>query len=116
MAAGGNSTTIAVRHKLLAQRDEVRRLTESGAHSRAPVELDQTRVGRLSRMDAIQQQAMALEADRRRTIELHRIDAALKRIEDGEYGYCLQCGGEIAAKRLDLDPTAPLCINCAREG
>ena len=114
MPAGGNSTTAAARQELLARRDDVRRLADSGADSRAPVELDQTRVGRLSRMDAMQQQAMALEADRRRTIELHRIEAALKRIEDGEYGYCLQCGGEIAAKRLDLDPTAPLCINCAR--
>ena len=115
MTASGKAQS-AARRQLLARREELRRLTKSAAEARATVELDQTRVGRLSRMDALQQQAMALESNRRRTVELSRIEAALKRIDDGEYGYCLECGGEIATKRLDLDPTAPLCITCARKG
>jgi len=78
-----------------------------------PVELDQTRVGRLSRMDALQGQAMAQETERRRNNELQRIDAALARVDTGDYGYCVICGEEISSKRLALDPSTPLCIDCA---
>ncbi|HUS54324.1 MAG TPA: TraR/DksA C4-type zinc finger protein [Thermohalobaculum sp.] len=80
---------------------------------RAPVELDQQAVGRLSRMDALQVQAMAMETSRRRATELRRITAALVRIDEGEFGYCLKCGDEIAARRIELDPATPLCIGCA---
>ncbi len=77
------------------------------------MELDQTRQGRLSRIDALQQQAMAAETQRRRTLELRRIDAALRRIDAGEYGYCLTCGEEIAPARLKFDPAATQCVPCA---
>ncbi len=77
------------------------------------VELDQTRQGRLSRMDAMQQQAMAAETHRRRAMELKRIAAALARIESGDYGYCLTCGEEIPAGRLQIDPAATQCFHCA---
>jgi DnaK suppressor protein len=80
---------------------------------RAPVELDQQAVGRLSRMDALQVQAMAQETSRRRRSELRRITAALARIDEGEFGYCIECGEEIAARRLALDPATPYCIDCA---
>jgi DnaK suppressor protein len=80
---------------------------------RAPVELDQQAVGRLSRMDALQVQSIALETSRRRGTELRRITAALARMDEGEFGYCLECGDEIAARRIELDPAAPLCIACA---
>jgi DnaK suppressor protein len=83
------------------------------ADQRAPVELDQQAVGRLSRMDALQVQAMAQESSRRRTAQLRRIAAALARIDEGEYGYCIKCGDEIARRRLELDPAAPMCIGCA---
>ncbi|SIO11172.1 transcriptional regulator, TraR/DksA family [Rhodovulum sp. ES.010] len=78
------------------------------------VELDQQSVGRLSRMDALQQQAMAKAQQGRRAGAERRIKAALARIENGEFGYCTECGEGIGARRLDLDPTAPTCINCAR--
>ena len=103
----------ATRTRLIADRDELRRLTESTEQSRKPVELDQTRVGRLSRMDALQGQAMAIETERRRKVELRRVEAALARLDEGEYGACVDCGEEIEPKRLDLDPTAPLCMDCA---
>ncbi|SLN14268.1 RNA polymerase-binding transcription factor DksA [Pseudoruegeria aquimaris] len=45
--------------------------------------------------------------------ELRQLEIALKRIDEGEYGYCVQCGAEIAPQRLDLLPTTPLCAGCA---
>ena len=95
-------------------RDELSELSRIAAESRKPVELDQTSVGRLSRMDAIQGQAMQLETERRREIELTRIDAALERIETGNYGYCTVCDEDISLKRLEHDPSAPNCIDCQR--
>ncbi|MCH8155957.1 MAG: TraR/DksA C4-type zinc finger protein [Proteobacteria bacterium] len=100
--------------RLLARRQELVHLTEASVEARRPVELDQARVGRLSRMDAMQSQAMSIETDRRRQVEVRRIDAALTRLDDGEYGFCASCGEAIALKRLEFDPTTPVCIDCAR--
>ena len=77
------------------------------------VELDQTRVGRLSRMDAMQLQQMELALDRRQQQELAALHAALKRLEQGEFGFCYRCGDEINPKRLEIDLAATLCIDCA---
>ena len=103
----------AMKARLEEQREEVRQLLETSAGSGRAVELDQTRVGRLSRMDALQSQAMAAETERRRGHELRRIEAALGRIAEEEFGYCLSCGEDIAPKRLELDPTTPICVDCA---
>ena len=105
----------AVRSELEALRERVIAATEQGAEAARPVELDQTRVGRLSRMDALQGQEMARAAERRRDIELRKIDAALARLDSGDYGWCVSCGEEIAAERIRLDPAAPVCIDCARK-
>ncbi len=88
-------------------------ISQTGDVAAATVELDQTRVGRLSRMDAMQAQAMSQEARRRRQLELARIEQALQRIDSGAFGFCLQCEEPIAAGRLELDPSIPLCIHCA---
>ena len=77
----------ATKTKLQARRKELRALEATAEDSRRPVELDQTRVGRLSRMNALQDQAMALETERRRGGELNRIEAALERLAAGDYGY-----------------------------
>lgn len=106
----------SLRDRLIARREELRALAEVTRDSRAPVELDQQSVGRLSRMDALQGQAMAVETERRRKVELARIDAALARMDAGEYGWCVSCGEAIGGKRLDLDPAVPTCIACARKG
>lgn len=100
------------RRRLEDRREELQSLDAAMADSRRPVELDQSRVGRLSRMDALQDQAMALETERRRGVELKRIEAALARIESGDYGYCLSCDDELLEKRLELDPAATLCVDC----
>ena len=105
----------AAKARLLARQQDLLRLAEASAEARRPVELDQARVGRLSRMDALQSQAMSVETHRRRRVELHRIDAALGRIEAGDYGFCVSCGVSIALKRLEFDPTTPVCIDCAKD-
>ena len=97
----------------MARKQELQALAASSADARKPVELDQTSVGRLSRMDAMQGQAMALETEQRRKNELTKIDSALIRLNEDEYGYCLSCGEEISPKRLDLDPAIATCIDCA---
>lgn len=101
------------RQILLEREKEIRAQEQETADQRAPVELDQQSVGRLSRMDALQVQAMAQETSRRRAAELRRISAALARIDEGEFGYCIKCGDEIAERRLELDPATPMCVECA---
>lgn len=101
------------RCQLEKRRDELLSLIEMESESTKPVELDQTRVGRVSRVDALQGQAMSIEVGRRRHVELQNIRVALGRIEDGEFGYCLECGNQIAIKRLELDPSVKFCIDCA---
>jgi len=98
---------------LIARRAELEDLQRLSEAAQGPVMLDQQSVGRLSRMDAMQQQAMAQAQDRARQKERVMIDAALTRIRDGDYGYCAECGEEIAEKRLALNPSAALCIRCA---
>ena len=100
--------------RLKKMRKEVKIISEVTEESRQPVELDQTAVGRLSRMDALQSQAMQIETERRRIIGIQRIDSALQRIKDEEYGFCTGCGYEIEPKRLENDPTIPTCIDCAK--
>jgi len=106
----------AMKARLEEMKAELERLAHEHEHDGDPVELDQTTQGRLSRMDALQGQAMAQEVARRRDTELKRIYAALKRIEDGDYGHCVSCDEVIQAKRLEFDPSVPNCISCARGG
>jgi DnaK suppressor protein len=95
------------------ERAEIIRQIEESREHRAPVELDQQSVGRLSRMDAMQQQAMALDLTRRRQHRKVAIDKALTRVRNGEYGYCVGCGEAIAVRRLEVDPTFEVCVRCA---
>ncbi|MGD2132782.1 MAG: TraR/DksA C4-type zinc finger protein [Maricaulaceae bacterium] len=89
-------------------------MSEGAAEDRKPVELDQQSVGRLSRLDSMQVQAMAKAAEARRAGEIKRIDAALARLDAGEYGWCVTCGEAISADRLSIDPAAPQCAACAQ--
>ena len=91
---------------------ELEALEEEFSATGNPVELDQAKVGRLSRMDALQGQQMALEASRRRRQRLGLIRAALRRITEGEFGRCLECDEEIAIRRLGVDPASERCISC----
>lgn len=104
------------KQRLMARRQELAALSAIAEESRGAVELDQSKVGRLSRMDAMQQQEMAKASEVHRSQELRRIDAAMARIAAGDYGYCVQCDEAIAPKRLEIDPAVALCIDCAGGG
>jgi DnaK suppressor protein len=93
--------------------DELRTASASTAESRKPVELDQSSVGRLSRIDSMQMQEMALASERRRETELLRIEAAIRRIDNEDYGFCIVCDEPIAPRRLEADPAVPTCVRCA---
>ncbi len=102
-----------IRQALIQRESELRSIEESSRDTTQPVELDQASVGRLSRMDAMQGQQMALETARRRQQELAAVEGALSRIELGEYGDCIVCGEEINVRRLLVAPTSTRCVACA---
>lgn len=101
------------RQRLLGLRAELTALEETSHRAEQPVQLDQQSIGRLSRMDAIQGQQMAKESARRRQQQLARIEGALRRIDDGDFGYCFVCDEEIDIRRLEADPAITRCIGCA---
>ncbi len=99
--------------RLRDELDALRRASEQTAETRKPVELDQQSVGRLSRMDAMQQQAMAAAQETRRHARIRALEAALRRLEGDDFGWCAVCGGFIGEKRLEVDPTIQRCRDCA---
>lgn len=109
-----NDSTQKFEADLRARLADLDALSALSADGRKVVELDQQSVGRVSRMDAMQAQSMALATEERRTTERGRIAAALKRVASGDYGYCLNCDEEIDPRRLTIDPAAPLCLDCAK--
>lgn len=110
MAATGTE----YREKLLALRQSLETHSNDTADNRKAVALDQQSVGRLSRMDAMQQQAMAKAQEAARQRDLVRIEQALRRLDAGEYGECEVCGEKLPAGRLAIDPMAQTCVNCAQ--
>ncbi|MDF1775347.1 MAG: TraR/DksA C4-type zinc finger protein [Rhizobiaceae bacterium] len=101
------------RNRLSRRKAELEELSRLSEGSRSTVMLDQQAVGRLSRMDSMQQQAMAEAQERARQRDLLRIEMAERRINEGDYGYCDGCDNEIPDKRLEIDPMAEKCVQCA---
>lgn len=101
-----------MREQLNTQRKLLRRNLSEFSEAGAPVELDQTRQGRLSRMDAMQQQAMAQASSSQARVRLMAIEAALTRLDDGSFGDCAECDEPISVGRLRARPEARLCIGC----
>lgn len=99
--------------KLVAEQQKLQHEAVQAEQSSATVVLDQQSVGRLSRIDAMQAQAMAQELARRRARQLLEITAALKRIDSDDYGYCQHCDEPISAARLGINPASRYCLNCA---
>ncbi len=110
----GDTELARYRARLEADLAALERADERGQDSRKTVELDQQSVGRLSRMDALQHQAMAQANHGRRAQAQRRLLAALARIEAGEFGECSECGEDIPRGRLDIDPAVPTCVSCAQ--
>ena len=101
----------AERRALMKLREDLAALVSAAAEGSRPVDLDEP-IGRISRVDAMQQQKM-LAANRQAAQQRRRqVDAALDRIEAGEYGECQGCGEEIEPRRLGAHPEAPLCLDC----
>lgn len=101
--------------QLQALQKELSTQLEQRRSASAAVELDQSKLGRLSRMDAMQQQAMSLASDQRAAQHLLRVRSALKRLSDGSYGICLKCAEPLPQARLGSDPCAVLCMECQLE-
>jgi DnaK suppressor protein len=104
-----------IRARLTSQREALRVQLEQLRETAAPVSLDLS-IGRLSRMDAMQQQQMANATRRRADAELGQIAAALHRLDAGSFGECASCGDDIDRRRLLARPSAPCCRDCEGGG
>ena len=106
-----------LREWLVEQKCELQILVDHAESGTQPVQLDQQSVGRVSRIDAIQQQHMAIANQQQASAQLRKVERALQRIEVGDYGECQECGEAIVLARLQVQPFAEMCINCqqARE-
>ncbi|WP_206081099.1 TraR/DksA family transcriptional regulator [Marinobacter orientalis] len=102
------------RRLLLDWRDDLQSTSEVREQGSGTVHLDQQSVGRLSRMDAMQGQALAKAGKERAELQLRQIEAALTRIDNNDFGDCMECGEPINPRRLEIDPTVRYCIECAR--
>ena len=100
------------RLSLISSKEEIEQIRKTNTEAAGTVTLDQSMMGRLSRMDALQDQQMAQETTRRRKIQLQKIDSALRRMDAGNYGYCLLCGDEIETARLEFDSASTRCRGC----
>jgi DnaK suppressor protein len=99
------------RRALQKLHEELSELVASTREAVKPVDLDEP-IGRLSRVDAMQQQRM-VAANRQAAQQRRRqVEAALGRIDSDEYGECLDCGEDIEPGRLEVQPEAPLCLEC----
>lgn len=107
------SAEAEIREIILQKLADLEEQDRLGREGQAVVELDQQAVGRLSRMDALQSQAMAKATQAQREIQFKALKAALKRMEDDDYGYCQDCGEDIPDARLKLNPAVLKCMSCA---
>ena len=100
--------------RLRAELTDLKALRDGTKLDRKPVELDQQSIGRVSRIDSLQMQAMSNAAEARRQQRVRALEAALQRIEQDEYGYCVECAEPISLGRIETDPAVTRCITCAR--
>lgn len=96
--------------RILEKLERSMRTTEEALQ---PVQLDQTAVGRLSRIDSLQNQGLTRNLQEREQVKLGLVVAALQRIVEGGYGLCVECRGEISFERLQVFPETPTCSGCA---
>lgn len=104
----------ALRAKLEDLKEDLATQLSSHADAVKPVKLDQTAVGRVSRMDALQGQALAKATRRAMALQLAQCKAALQAVLRDEYGFCRRCQEPIGWKRLCARPESPFCMKCQR--
>ena len=102
----------ALRHELDRQLAKLKRSMRVTDEALRPVELDQTAVGRLSRIDSLQNQGLTRNLQQREQIKLSLLLEALNRVKAGTYGVCTGCGSHIPFERLLVFPEAPECAAC----
>ena len=112
MSSLSPAQTLELRDELERQLGKLERSMTVTDEAIKPVELDQAAVGRLSRMDSIQNQSMAQGLRERETVRLALIQEALRRLDAGIYGTCAECGGEIPYERLFVFPESATCTSC----
>lgn len=106
-------TTAHFRARLETLRAECAAALDTGGDATAPVAPDNA-LGRLSRMDALQGQQMALALKERQRQTLARVENALRALDEGRYGVCRRCGRPIPRERLEARPDSLFCVACAR--
>jgi len=106
-----------LRKDLLELKTSLKEALSAVTEGAKPVDVDEP-IGRISRGDAMQQQQMARATKQKNQFRLQQCEAALKAVEDGEYGYCKLCEEPITFKRLKAKPETPFCLSCQsnREG
>jgi len=105
----------SLRTRLEEMKRDLQARLDTTAEAAKPVALDQTAVGRVSRMDALQGQAMAQATRRTMAIQLTQCSSALQAVERGEYGLCRKCEEPVGIERLRVKPEAPFCLECQRD-
>jgi len=100
-----------LRADLEALKDELETLLDATGEGIRPVDLDEP-IGRLSRMDAMQQQKMAQANRARNATRLKMVGAALAADPVDEYGWCKRCEDPVGYGRLKSRPEAPFCVGC----
>ena len=108
---------ISLRQALLRRREELEHVLALSKDGSAPVDLDQP-IGRLSRMEAMQQQQMVRASRSAQEAELRRVSVALADMDSGDYGHCRECDEPIPYRRLEIRPDTRICVTCQqrREG
>lgn len=106
---------IAVKARLQAELAEVMAALIDTEQTAATVMLDQSAVGRVSRGDALQQQAMAKDRQQRLDLRRRKLEAALNRVAADQYGLCCQCEAILEPARLESDPAAVFCVDCLEQ-
>ena len=102
----------ALHGELLKQKSALKSLLLENEDTSKPVQLDQQALGRVSRIDAIQQQKMAVANRTNQEFTLVQIVKALRRIQEDDYGYCQKCDKCIPYERLLIRPETNFCIQC----
>ena len=109
-----NEQLAELEQKLVSLRDDLEQLLVATRESTRPVDLDEP-IGRLTRMDAMQQQSMSAANRRSYDIRLQQVKQALSALERDEYGICRRCEDPIGYKRLTARPESPYCLDCQDE-
>ena len=97
---------------LLSKKEMLESQLSESCDAIKPVALDQTLQGRISRMDAMQQQGVAASTHRQTSTTLQKVANAFKRFETQKFGYCQKCEEPIGYGRLKAKPESPLCLSC----